>query len=131
MTFEYVFTPEQQRLLDHIEETRKACIRPLEEAVLKLYDYIGEISISRRNIEERRRERMGRPPLDEFCRWDYCSPHRRQQFDQLMMGICTLNNKYAEMTAKIYAVVPVSIGMTLEEFRKSTLYKGEDDGNIN
>ena len=94
MKTEYIFTPEQQLILDEIEESRLMAMEPFERAAIEFN--AGCI----------------RPPL-----WKLAEMQREMVAVSMM---------FAQLRAKVYALVMPRITMTQEEYRSSTLYKKEE-----
>lgn len=120
MTIEHVFTPAQQKLLDQIEEIRRMAVEPIK----KLIDAHQEVMDRTQRMDSRFEELKCKEKGITF------DPHKWQPSDWqveklslLMFQYTEMNMRFAKLTSEIYAIAPVTITMTTEEFASSPLSK--------
>ena len=120
MTIEHVFTPAQQKLLDQIEEIRRMAVEPIK----KLIDAHQEVMDRTQRMDSRFEELKCKEKGIAF------DPHKWQPSDWqveklslLMFQYTEMNMRFAKLTSEIYAIAPVTITMTTEEFASSPLSK--------
>ena len=130
MTTEYMFTPEQQRILNQIEELRQAAAKPFEERLAELQQDILWVARTHYNEEAYRQSDYGKQPLllfQEFNAWDWCYEWQKERYVKAWSDLCASNMRFATLAAKIYAMVPVTIRIPIGEFLNSPVFKENHD----
>jgi hypothetical protein len=118
ITVEHRFTPEQRRLLDKIEETRLAAVKPIEIKMLRLSEDMQWTAKGEYELEKYKRGEYGKIFLKDFCVWDWCHEWQKRRYADLWSSLCAMNMRFSTAAGQIYALAPITIRIPVEEFSR-------------